>query len=444
MAQRTKERALPLLCLAAACFGLALVYSATRYDPALHALPAKQAAALAAGLAGALVLTWVDLERLLARLWWLLAAGNVGLLLLLVPLGKDDGTGNRSWIALPGGLFNLQPAEFGKLVFVLLLACQLVRLERGGLARPGMSKKPRRVSRPQARNKAKSFSPGTCAPGKILLSPQVCELPVGDGQRVRAGGCIPPVGKLRRSFSTVSGGLARPRALLGPTVHALGLCGLLWAVSGDVGMVTVYLGIYLVMLWAAGSPPLWLLAQIGAGIGALALLWGRLPEYIRLRMAVVLDHDLDPLGKGFQQERSLLAIGSGRVTGQGWLQGIQTQSAASSALPERHTDFLFAVCGEELGLIGCVLVLALLAAVVLRCVRIAARAEGALLRHVAVGVGASLAVPALLNLGMCLYAAPVIGVGLPFFSYGGSAMVSDLLAVGAVLSLVRRDRRRIV
>ena len=349
MPPRTNERALLLLCLAAACFGLALVYSATRYDPALHALPAKQAAALAAGLLGALVLTWVDLARLLDRLWWLLAAGNVGLLLLLVPLGNDDGTGNRNWLALPGGIFNLQPAAFGKLVFVLLLARQLVRLDRGGLS--------------------------------------------------------------------------RPRALLGPAAHALGLCGLLWAVSGDVGMVTVYLGIYLVLLWAAGSPPWWLLAQIGAGIGALVLLWGRLPGYIRLRVAVVLDHDLDPLGKG-----------------QGWLQGLQTQSAASSALPERHTDFLFAVCGEELGLIGCVLVLALLAAVVLRCVRIAARAEGALLRLVAVGVGASLAVPTVLNLGMCLYAAPVIGVGLPFFSYGGSAMVSDLLSVGAVLSLVRRDR----
>lgn len=366
MPPRTNERALPLLCLAAACFGLALVYSATRYDPALHALPAKQAAALAAGLLGALVLTRVDLERLLDRLWWLLAAGNVGLLLLLVPFGNDDGTGNRSWLALPGGVFNLQPAAFGKLVFVLLLARQLARLDRGGR-------------------------------------------------------------------------LSRPRALLGPAAHALALCGLLWAVSGDVGMVTVYLGIYLVLLWAAGSPPWWLLAQIGAGVGALALLWGRLPEYIRLRVAVVLDHDLDPLGKGFQQERSLLALGSGRVTGQGWLRGIQTQSAASSALPERHTDFLFAVCGEELGLIGCVLVLALLAAVVLRCVRIAARAEGALLRLVAVGVGASLAVPTVLNLGMCLYAAPVIGVGLPFFSYGGSAMVSDLLSVGAVLSLVRRD-----
>ena len=366
MPPRTNERALPLLCLAAACFVLALVYSATRYDPALHALPAKQAAALAAGLLGALVLTWVDLARLLDRLWWLLAAGNVGLLLLLVPLGNDDGTGNRSWLALPGGIFNLQPAAFGKLVFVLLLARQLVRLDRGGLS--------------------------------------------------------------------------RPRALLGPAAHALGLCGLLWAVSGDIGMVTVYLGIYLVLLWAAGSPPWWLLAQIGAGIGALVLLWGRLPGYIRLRVAVVLDHDLDPLGKGFQQERSLLALGSGRVTGQGWLQGLQTQSAASSALPERHTDFLFAVCGEELGLIGCVLVLALLAAVVLRCVRIAARAEGALLRLVAVGVGASLAVPTVLNLGMCLYAAPVIGVGLPFFSYCGSAMVSDLLSVGAVLSLIRRDR----
>ena len=274
------------LCLAASLFGLALIYSATRYDPDLHRLPAKQGAALLAGLVLCFLLSRLDLPALLDRFWWVLLLGNIGLLLLLIPFGNDDGTGNRSWLALPGGLFNLQPAEIGKLLFILLLALQAERAKNAGLN--------------------------------------------------------------------------RPRAVLLLGLHAAGLCGLLYLVSGDIGMVTVYLAIYLVMLWAAGLSPLWLLGEILAGGGGLLLLWPRLPAYVRLRFQVVLDHSLDPLGKGFQQERSLLAIGSGRLTGQGWLHGAQTQSPSPSALPARHTDFLFSAAGEELGLLGCVLILLLL------------------------------------------------------------------------------------
>ena len=355
------EKPLFFLSLTAALYGLALIFSATRYDPDLHGLAAKQGAALGIGVALCLLLTVLDVRRLLERLWWLLPFLNVGLLLLLIPLGNDDGTGNKNWIALPGGLFNIQPAEVVKLSFLLLLAWQLARLGEKGLNRP----------------KA------------ILL-------------------------------------------LLG---HVLALCGLLYGVSGDIGMAAVYLAMYLGMLWAAGVHPLWLAGVWAVGAAGAAALWPRLPEYVRLRFLVVFDHDLDPLGKGFQQARSLLAIGSGQGLGQGYLQGTQTQSLSPSALPARHTDFIFSVAGEELGLAGCLVILALLGAIVLRCLWLARRSQDPVFASVAAGVAAMFGAQTLLNVGMCLYVAPVVGVTLPFFSYGGSSLITNFGAVGLVLSM---------
>ena len=102
MGRRRGEKPLFFLSLAAALYGLALIFSATRYDPDLQGLAGKQAIALAVGVALCLLLCALDVRRLLERLWWLLPILNVALLLLLVPLGNDDGTGNRSWISLPG------------------------------------------------------------------------------------------------------------------------------------------------------------------------------------------------------------------------------------------------------------------------------------------------------------------------------------------------------
>ena len=365
--QSPRDWPLFFLALGAALWGLALVFSATRYDPALHALPKTQAIALTLGAGGCLLLSCLDIEALLRRLWWLLPGGNAALLLLLIPLGNDDGTGNKSWIALPGG-FNFQPGELVKLSFLLLLAFQLDRLRPRGLNRLG--------------------------------------------------------------------------AILSLGLHALTLCALVCAVSRDMGMAAVYLAIYFVMLWTAGVSLWWLLAQLGAGIAAGAVLWPYLPEYIRLRFQVVLDHDLDPLGKGFQQERSLLAIGSGQLRGQGYLQGTQTQNPSSSALPARHTDFIFSAAGEELGLMGCTALLVLLAALVLRCVVLARRSEGFLRRCICAGVGGMLGAQAVLNIAMCLYAAPVVGVTLPFFSYGGSSLLSAFGAIGLVLSASRSGTGR--
>ena len=356
-----------LLCLAASLYGLALIWSATRYDAALHGAAVRQAAALGLGAALCRVLPLLDLRRLLERAWPLLAAGETVLLLLLIPLGNEDGTGNRSWIALPGGVFNLQPAELVKVSFLLLLSLQLDRLDRRGRL-----------------------------------------------------GSLP--------------------GLLLPAGHALALCGLLFAVSGDMGMVAVYLGIYLAAVWGAGVRPLWLVLQLAAGAGGAVLLWPRLPEYVRIRFLVVLDHELDPLGKGFQQGRSLLAIGSGQLTGQGYLQGLQTQSAAASSLPARHTDLIFAAAGEELGLLGCLVILALLAGIVWSCAGLARGTEDRLLRAAALGAAGMFGFQTLCNVGMCLYVAPVIGVTLPFFSYGGSSLLSSFLMMGVLEALAVRGK----
>jgi len=365
--ERTLERTarhLLLVCVTASLLGLALIFSATRYDPDLHNLVWKQAAALLFGLLLCLLLPLLDLRGLLRRGWWLLAVGNAALLLLLLPFGNDDGTGNRSWLALPGGVFNLQPAELVKVGFLFLLALQLEHRRQSGLNRPT---------------------------SVLLLA-----------------------------------------------LHGLGTAGLVYAVSGDMGMTAVFLALWLGMLWSGGLHPLWLAVILLAGVGSAAALWSHLPDYVRLRFLVVLDHDLDPLGKGFQQGRSLLALGSGRLTGLGYLRGTQTQSSSASALPARHTDFIFSAAGEEFGLLGCMILVLLLTSVLFLCVRLARTAGDPIFRDAAMGAATLFGVQTVLNLGMCLYAAPVVGVTLPFFSYGGSSLISSFLLVGVLRGLAHK------
>ncbi|MPM72334.1 putative lipid II flippase FtsW [bioreactor metagenome] len=182
----------------------------------------------------------------------------------------------------------------------------------------------------------------------------------------------------------------------------------------------------------------WFLLGAGAAGGLGYLAWPHLPGYIQMRFRVVFDHALDPLDKGFHQSRSILAIGSGQLTGQGLFKGTQTQSAAASALPARHTDFIFAVAGEELGLLGCALILALLLAIILRCVWVSRTARSPVCAYAAMVYAGMLMVQTLLNVGMCLYVSPVVGLTLPFFSYGGSSIITLYAAMGIVSGIKMR------
>lgn len=219
--------------------------------------------------------------------------------------------------------------------------------------------------------------------------------------------------------------------------HLLLMVGLYYVISSDMGSALVYVFIFACMAFVAGVAIHWfVLALLGGGIG-FYLLWelDKIPDYMKERFRVVFDHDLDPLNAGWQQTRSLLALGGGKLTGQGLFNGIQTQSEYAGSLPFRYTDFIFSAIGEELGMLGCLAVLLLLGAIIVRCLVVARNARNRTEAYVCVGVAGMLIFQTISNIGMCLFVMPVIGLTLPFFSYGGSSIVTLFAAMGMVSSV---------
>jgi rod shape determining protein RodA len=225
------------------------------------------------------------------------------------------------------------------------------------------------------------------------------------------------------------------------------MAALIAVVSGDFGMVLVYLGLFVIIAWTAGVKKRWFLLALVLGVAAVIIVWPHVPGYIQGRFTVVIDHITgnpdtyveQTQGRGWQQTRSILAIGSGGLFGQGYLQGTQTQSASEEALPARHTDEIFAVCGEEFGMVGCILVILLLTAIILRCVWVARRANSPMAAYVAMGYAAMLLLQTVINIGMCLYVFPVVGLTLPFFSSGGSSIITLYACMGIVSGIKMRS-----
>lgn len=217
---------------------------------------------------------------------------------------------------------------------------------------------------------------------------------------------------------------------------------LYYKVSSDMGSALVFLFIFVAMCFVAGVALRWF--AIGAAGGGVLFwaLWdlNKIPNYMKMRFRILFDHSLDPQNTGWQQTRSLMALGSGKLTGQGLFHGTQTQSEYSSALPNRHTDFIFTVIGEELGLLGCLLTLALLTAIILRCVWVARHAKTRLEGYVCIGVASMVIFQVVVNVGMCLFVMPVIGLTLPFISYGGSSLVMLFMAMGMVSGVQGRSK----
>jgi rod shape determining protein RodA len=234
--------------------------------------------------------------------------------------------------------------------------------------------------------------------------------------------------------------LTSPQAVVPPALHLLFMVGLIYVVSSDMGSALVYVFIFACMMLAAGVAWRWFV--IGGGLGAVGIYGiyklGAIPTYMLERFRVLADHSYSPLDKGWQQSRSILAIGSGRLLGQGLFHGTQTQSAASHSLPERRTDLIFAVAGEELGFVGCLAIILLLIAIVLRCLMVAKHARTPYANYVCVGMAAMLIFQTVENIGMCLFVMPVIGLTLPFFSYGGSSLVTLYAAMGIVSAIKKR------
>jgi rod shape determining protein RodA len=171
-----------------------------------------------------------------------------------------------------------------------------------------------------------------------------------------------------------------------------------------------------------------------AAAAAAPFAWNLLHDYQRHRILTLLDPEKDPLGKGFHIIQSTIAIGSGGLFGKGWRNGTQTQL---DFLPERHTDFIFAVYSEEFGLLGNLVLLALLSALIVRGLMIAASGATMFARLLAGALTMIFFTYAFVNMGMVSGILPVVGVPLPLVSYGGTALVTLCLAIGVLMSIHR-------
>src|SRR6056297_3438185 len=203
----------------------------------------------------------------------------------------------------------------------------------------------------------------------------------------------------------------------------------------DLGTATMVLFIALTMLMFVGIKRGTALILAGLGMIVVFAGWFGLRDYQRARIVTFLDPEKDPLGSGYHLIQSKIAVGSGGFFGKGFLQGTQSQL---SFLPERHTDFVFSVFAEEWGFIGACVLLFLYLFLILWSLSIARRTQDKFGMFLAVGVTAMFFWHIVVNLAMVIGLLPVVGVPLPFFSYGGTSMVTMMIGVGLLMNVSMR------
>jgi rod shape determining protein RodA len=386
--------------LALTAFGVLMVYSAGQTDVPTLARNAwqRQLAWAALGLiAGAIVF------RVNFRLLEWAAPGvyvvGIILLLLLLFIGTGSGTAaaSKSWLSIAGYRLG-QPVELAKLGTVLMLARFL-----------SSTREPPRTLR------------GLIQPCLIAAIPLLLVMGQPD-----LGSAIVFVGIL---FAMLFWAGVSPRLLL---LLASPVISLLLAGSTGWWGVWMLLLLLLLVIWRTYVAEGVLIYFVNSAMGVLAiLLWDRLKDYQRQRLITFLNPYSDPVHSGYQAIQSKVAVGSGGLFGNGYLNGPQKRLAF---LPEQYTDFIFAVVGEELGFAGVFAALCLFLFLFLVLVRIARRATDPFSSLVVFGVLGLLFVHLFENIGMTINLMPITGIPLPFFSYGGSF----LLAIGIGLGLVFR------
>ncbi len=409
MRPRLREIDKPLAgaALALALYGLAALYSAGQTDvPTFVAtIWHKQLIWLAVGLV-ALILIFRVSPRLLE--WATPYAYAVALLVLVVTLliGTGGGTAasTRSWITI-GTLRLGQPSELAKLAVVLMLARWL-------------------AERREAPATLRELVPPCLIAGVpillVILQPDL-------------GSAIVFITVL---FAMLFWAGTKPSLLLLLGSPAIGLI---------LAFSTVAWGAWIILLFALllwWRPYVWegltvMLANVFMGVIAVPF-WRRLAPYQQNRLLAFLNPEVDPRATGWHVIQSKIAIGAGGLFGKGFTHGPQKRLAF---LPAQHTDFIFPVVGEELGFLGVLVALALFAAFILILLRVARRAADPFSSLCVFGIAGLLFTHIVENVGMTVNLLPITGIPLPFFSYGGSFMLTCALAVGIALRVARESRQ---
>ena len=208
--------------------------------------------------------------------------------------------------------------------------------------------------------------------------------------------------------------------------------------SYDMGVSLIFVFIFIVMAFAGGVSLFWFALALGGIIIAFPFLWPRMDEYQRMRLEVLVNPDkVDPTGTGvlWQSTLSLRSLTGGGMTGQGLFNGHRTQNMP---LQGQHTDFIYATIGEELGYVGCVLVLLLLGLIIARCIWVGMRSQEYSRQLICFGAAGALIFQTVINIAMCTGIGPVIGLTLPFISYGATSVVSLYAMLGLVSGVYAR------
>ena len=394
--------------VALSLFGLAMVYSAGQTDIKTAAASAykSQALWLLIGLAATYGLLKMPV-RFIKWATWPAYVFTLVLLLSLLVLGVGSGANGhtRSWLAIGGHRLG-QPAEFAKLTVVLMLAKVLSESRLDSKSLLDLWKPALAVGVPWL---------------LIMLQPDL-------GSSIVFIGIF--FGMLYWS------GVEWPLLLLllSPAISLL--------LSFSVGLWGAWFFILLALvLWYRPfliEGIFLMVLNVATGVVA-PIMWEKLAPYQQNRLKVFIDPSADPRQSGYHVLQSRIAIGSGGLFGNGFTMGTQKRSGF---LPEQHTDFIFAVVGEELGFIGVTIALSLFLALLLRATRIAARANDSFSSLVAFGLMSSWLVHVAVNIGMTLNLMPIVGIPLPFFSYGGSMMLASWLAVAVLLRISGEGRRQ--
>lgn len=353
------------LCLAASLLGLVAISSATRTMGPSYIY--VQSFALFIGIVLYFVLTIIDID-VFADQWPLMLLAEILLVLLLIPFGSKDDTGNRAWIRFLG--IGIQPAEVVKVIYIVLTAKHLTYLK-------------------EYRN------------------------------------------------------LSSPLSIVQLIGHLGFLFALYMVISGDLGNALVFFFVFAVMVFAAGVKLYWFLFGGAAIAFVIPLAWNFvLSDNQKARILLPYMRDqIDPSGYGLSWEptRAQLALSSGRLWGTGLYNGTQTQTA-QGGLRSKHADYIFACIGEEMGMVGCIAVILLLTAIILRCAYVGLHCHSTFGMLVCIGMSAMITFQLINSVGMCTGLTPVIGLTLPFFSYGGSSLFTMFAAMGIVSGIRYRPK----
>ena len=346
-----------ILCLITSGLGTVIIASATSADKFGSNIRyiVVQLLAIFIGTMIYAIFSSVDMEFLQENRN-LMVAFNIFMLLLLIPFGTDNDTGNRSWLDFPLLPFNIQPAEICKITYILIMASV-------------MSSHQNRIS------------------------------------------SVPSVMHM--------------------VLHLGLLVGLNLVLSSDMGVSLIFVFIFIGMAFAGGVSLWWFALAIGGIAAMLPILWQFLGEYQRERILILIDPSFDAQGIGarYHSKINLQSLTGGGLTGQGLFNGNRTQGGNLFA---QHTDYIFSSIGEEMGFLGCVMIMVLELAIIARCIYVGAKCPDYMRRLVCFGAASALMFQILVNVGMCIGVMPVIGLTLPLISYGPSSVVSIFGMLGFV------------